>query len=117
MGIRQSETLVQSKFTTDNLGRPTGGSTEMLTPSGLTVFKIQWQNGPVEDGEQNGAFVEDVIEAARQRIQYFNSHPDMRCRENSLAITKLEEALQWLDWRTRVRLQQGVENTYGTHSS
>lgn len=123
MGIRNSEQLVKSEFTTDQDGNPTGGVTTMEAPGGgasrdgTTAMIIRWQDGPVDDAGQNGAFVEDVIEAARQRIQFFNSHQQFRCRENSLAITKLEEALQWLDWRTRVRTQQGVENSYGTHQS
>lgn len=119
MGIRQSETLVKSDFTTDQDGNPTGGQTLMEVPGNGSEMKcvmhVNWQDGPV-DGEQNGAFVEDVIEAARQRIAFFNSNPKFRCRENSLAITKLEEALQWLDWRTRQRVNQGVENTYEQHS-
>jgi hypothetical protein len=121
MGIRNSEQLVQSQFTTDQNGNPTGGRTTMkVQPGGshaesAMVVSIHWQDGVVGDDGQNGAFVEDVIEAARQRIQFFNSHPQFRCRENSLAITKLEEALQWLDWRTRNRLTQGVENSYERH--
>jgi len=120
MGIRNSEQLVQSEFTLDAEGNPTGGVTEMKldvpdTDGQKYALFVRWQNGPVQDGMQNGAFVEDVIEAARQRIMFFNSHAKFRCRENSVAITKLEEALQWLDWRTRERLLQGVENTYEQH--
>lgn len=33
------------------------------------------------------------------------------CRENSLAITKLEEALHWLEARTKNRKAAGVEGT------
>ncbi len=122
MGIRQSETLVQSEFTTNEAGNPTGGFTEMKLAEPdkdggekYAIF-VRWQNGIVQDGQQNGAFVEDVIEAARQRIMFFNSRPESRCRENSLAITKLEEALQWLDWRTRERVRQNVENSYAPHT-
>ena len=118
MGHRQSEKNVTSEFTNDNNGNPTGGKTEMVAgPPDFEVdaIIIHYQNGIVVDGVQNGAFVEDVIEAARQRLLFFNSNPKFRCRENSLAITKLEEALQWLDWRTRQRTIQGVENTYEVH--
>jgi hypothetical protein len=31
------------------------------------------------------------------------------CRENSIAITKLEEALMWLNKRTADRVKRGVE--------
>ena len=127
MGIRQSEQLVVSEFTTDEDDHPTGGFTEMKLPSKVKGTQIEfdgesyaifirWQNGIIQNGQQNGAFVEDVIEAARQRIMFFNSRPGSWCRENSVAITKLEEALQWLDWRTRTRLLQNVENTYESHT-
>lgn len=38
-----------------------------------------------------------------------------RCRENSLAITHLEEALHWLEARTKARVAQGVEGTNQPH--
>lgn len=88
---------------------PTGGQTTL--GGGST---IDWQNGVVEGGEQNGAFIEDVITAAIQRLEYFNDGK-FRCRENSVAITKLEEALMWLRYRTANREEQGVENSYNTH--
>jgi len=123
MGIRNSEQMVKSDFTTDQDGNPTGGFTlldlhpgsEGTVPAeGDLAIRIRWQDGIVGEDGQTGAFIEDVLEAARQRIQFFNS-TRFRCRENSLAITKIEEALQWLDWRTRTRLAEGVENTYQTH--
>lgn len=122
MGIRKSEVLVKSNFTTDAAGNPTGGNTWMEAPGARedgeqVAFTINWQNGMVGPDGQNGAFIEDVLEAVRQRLQWFNSNPKFRCRENSLAITKIEEALQWLDWRTRQRLLQDVENTYESHTS
>ncbi len=123
MGIRQSESLVQSEFLTDQDGNPTGGNTNLMVthyPDDgsegymATAIDINWQDGIVGDEGQTGAFVEDVLEAARQRLQFFNS-TKFRCRENSLAITKIEEALQWLDWRTRQRVAQDVENSYEQH--
>lgn len=41
----------------------------------------------------------------------------MRCRENSLAITALEEANNWLMRRRLNRVAQGVEGTYEPHTS
>lgn len=118
MGIRQSEMLVQSQFTTDRGGNPTGGVTKLTVELDEeminTAMHIEWQNGIVGDDGQSGAFVEDVLEAARQRLQFFQASK-FRCRENAIALTKIEEALQWLDWRTRQRLIQGMENTYEIH--
>lgn len=79
-------------------------------------ISISWQNGPLGvDGllrrEPNGAFVEDVIAAALGRLQHYQASA-FKCRENALAITKLEEALHWLDHRTRDRKARGVEGSY-----
>lgn len=93
----------------DEQGRPAGGFTEGRG------FRIDWQDGPLAvDGERrepNGAFVEDVIAAALGRIQHYNS-TEFACSENSLAITKLEEALHWLQHRTADREARGVEGTH-----
>lgn len=117
MGIRNSEQLVKSNFSVDRAGNPTGGTTWLNPPAdpGIDAIRIHWQDGIIGEEGQNGAFIEDVLEAARQRLRFFNSVDHTRCRENSLAITKIEEALQWLDWRTRQRLAQDVENTYESH--
>jgi len=90
-------------------GNPAGGS---VTGVG---FGIIWQNGPLGRGkdrkEPNGAFVETVIAAVIQRIQYYQNSK-FKCRENALAITKLEEALHWLNSRTARREVQDVEGTH-----
>ncbi len=85
---------------------------EEIAPSIL----IDYQDGIVGDNGQTGAFVEDVLEAARQRLQFFQASK-FRCRENAIALTKIEEALQWLDWRSRQRTLQGVENSYEEHTA
>jgi len=95
---------------TDENENPAGGFVDSI---GL---EITWQNGPLanEDGsrkEPNGAFVETVIAAAKQRIEYYNE-TKFRCRENSMAITKLDEALMWLNKRTSDREERGVEGTH-----
>lgn len=93
----------------DENGNPAGG---YVTGLGLS---ITWQDGPLNvDGERrepNGAFVETVIAAAVQRIEHYNE-TKFRCRENSLAITHLQEALHWLHHRTADREARGVEGTH-----
>lgn len=104
---------MQQPFKAENIndrdGNPAGGS---VVGTGLG---INWQDGPLgrdEDRiEPNGAFVETVIAAVIQRIEYYNS-TQFRCRENSLAVTKLEEALHWLNHRTQAREARGVEGTH-----
>lgn len=94
---------------TDEDGAPSGG---FFLATGID---IQWQNGPLGRGEDrqepNGAFVETVIKAAVLRLQHYNESK-FRCRENSLAITHLEEALHWLKARTEDREAREVEGTH-----
>lgn len=93
----------------DDDGNPAGGYVRGI---GLS---IDWQDGPLGRGEDrtepNGAFVETVIVAVVQRIEDYNN-TQFRCRENSLAITHLEEALHWLQSRTSRREAAGVEGTH-----
>jgi hypothetical protein len=100
---------ITGKHVSDEQGRPAGGQTRG------TGIQIDWQNGPLAAAgvrkPPNGAFVEGVIEAAIDRLQYYNES-QFRCRENSLAITHLEEALHWCHHRTAAREARGVEGTH-----
>ena len=103
-----TQVLVQ-EHRTDPDGNPTGGRT-----SG-TGIDIHWQDGPLGRGADargpNGAFVEGVIFAALGRLEHYQESK-FRCRENSLAITKLQEALHWLQHRTADREFRAVEGTH-----
>lgn len=57
----------------------------------------------VTDGTTN----EEVAHCLINRIQHLNYK--FPCRENALAITKVEEALMWINKRTADRLARGVE--------
>lgn len=100
---------ISSSHRLDEDSNPAGGRSYGIGIS------IEWQDGPLGRGEDrktpNGAFVEGVIAAAIDRLEFYNAGP-YRCRENSLAITKLEEALHWLDHRTVAREARGVEGTH-----
>lgn len=97
-------------------GKPAGGTT-----SGRGI-EINWQDGPLGRGDErrepNGAFVEGVIQAALGRLQFYQDggkvggRGEFACRENALAITKLEEALHWCQHRTAAREARGVEGTH-----
>lgn len=69
---------------------------------------------PKEGGEavemetvQDGTSNEEVIEAVIDRLKYLNGK--FPCKENACAITKLEEALMWLEKRTSDRMKRNVE--------
>jgi hypothetical protein len=57
----------------------------------------------VEDGTTN----EEVIAMMIDRMNYLQTR--FPCRENAIVITKLEECLMWLNYRTKKRIAQGVE--------
>ena len=97
----------------------TGSVSYKAEPDGFVRFvvleQIHFQHGPVKENGYNGIQNEDVIELLLLRMKALNERQP--CRENSLAITKLEEALLWLQRRTALRQTQGVEGTEAKHVS
>lgn len=73
--------------------------------------EVHFQNGPIKEAGVNGAHNEDLLAIVLDRLYSFQSG-DYKCRENAFAITKIEEALHWLDHRTREREARGVEGTH-----
>ncbi len=95
-------------FEENNTGAPKGGFAKAIG------IDIQFQPGPLGGKEPTGAFIETLIAIVLDRLAYYQnvSNKRFRCRENSLAITHLQEALHWLDHRTRDRESRGVQGTY-----
>jgi len=93
----------------DANGNPSGGYVKGV---GLN---IKWQEGPLGNppnlANHNGAFVEGAIEAAKQRLEFFQkskfAHPS-----NQAAIDYLAAALDALDTRTEERKARKVEGTH-----
>lgn len=73
-------------------------------------FAVRFQNGEIKENGVNGCHNEDLIAIVLDRLECFQSG-DFKCRENDIAITKLEEALLWLRKRTMDREARGVEGT------
>ena len=113
---------IRAEHWNDANGNPAGGTT-----SG-NGFAIGWQNGPLVqcvDGcvvgglcaegcthlKQNGAFVEDIIEAAADRIRYYEDSRLASCH-NAQALMHLGMALECLDNRTKERKVRKVEGTH-----
>lgn len=72
---------------------------------------IHFQEGPIKECGVNGVCNEDIIAMVICRLEHFQKS-EFACRENALAITKLEEALLWLRKRTMGRENRGVEGTH-----
>lgn len=79
--------------------------------TGEVVGKIDFQEGPIKECGINGCCNEDLINMVIERLECFQNSK-FECRENAVAITKLEEALLWLRKRTMAREQRGVEGTH-----
>ena len=93
----------------DDDGNPAGGW------SSATGIDINWQDGPLGRGDErkepNGAFTEILVNMVIDRLRFYQEGKFF-CRENSLAITKLEEAAHWMNARTASRELHGVEGTH-----
>jgi hypothetical protein len=70
---------------------------------------FQTQSGPIKEFGKNGGQVDDIIEWVKEKLEGFNkAYP---CRENSMIITKLDEALLWSLKRKLDREKRQVEGT------
>jgi hypothetical protein len=76
---------------------------------GQTCF-IGFQNGPIKEYGVNGITQEALLAVVIDRLRSFQAGP-FSCRENSIALTHIEEALMWLQRRTVARIKRGVEGT------
>lgn len=81
-----------------------------FNPETDLLAKIHFQEGPIKENGVNGVANEDLLVMVIRRLQGFQDSP-YSCRENAMAITKLEEALLWLRKRTMGRENRGVEGT------
>lgn len=72
-------------------------------------FAIKFQDGLLKDG-RNGLTVEEAIAQVAKRIWLYNSR--VPCKENAQAISALNDALYYLEQRTKDREKRGVEGTY-----
>lgn len=105
----------------DEGDNPTGGFVDLHVGEDMAhVVKILWQDGPRGQADNaptgiladpNGAFVEDVLWVALQRLEFFNASK-YRDRANSLTITHIEQALQALKYRQLERSHRNVEGKH-----
>lgn len=98
----------------DEEGKPAGGISQGVG------FVISWQNGPLGRGgdrrEPNGAFVETVIAAVKDRIHYYQ-RGEFACEENEEALSHLSQALDALNERTQRREAAGIEGTHAEEAN
>lgn len=106
---RRLPMIVTPEEATENKGYPHPGSVIKLPDMGGLIH-LQYGH-PGEVG-RNGCFTTDVIQGLIDNLNVYQSHGHpMRTRETALAITKLEEALHWIEARKRDRGARGVHQT------
>lgn len=104
--FRQLEVLV--------LDEPGNGGANHLyyvqARGGRELFsQVKFQNGPIGEGDwPNGVTHEALLAIVIDRLRSFQAGR-YSCRENAIALTHIEEALMWLQRRTRERIKRGVE--------
>lgn len=76
-----------------------------------SLTMVKFQKGPIKENGVNGCHNEDLIAMVIDRLSSFQES-EYKCRENAIAITKLEEALLWLRKRTMDRERRQVEGTH-----
>ena len=77
---------------------------------GGTGLLIHFQEGPIREDGLNGASHESLLAIIIDRLRSFQAGP-FSCRENAIALTHCEDALMWLQKRTRDRIKRGVEGS------
>lgn len=77
---------------------------------GVITTPIKFQNGPIKEAGVNGISGEALLAIVIDRLRSFQAGP-FSCRDNAIALTHCEDALMWLQKRTRDRLARGVEGT------
>ncbi|MFN9112722.1 MAG: hypothetical protein ACK5XN_21870 [Bacteroidota bacterium] len=84
---------------------------EIIVCGGMgAVFRVRFQNGPILEAGINGISNEALLAIVEDRLIGFQSG-QFACRENAVALTKLQEAMMWLQKRTRDRIARGAEGT------
>ena len=84
---------------------------EVTLPGGKGWTDIQFQNGPIAEAGVNGITQEVLLAICIDRLESFQAG-SYACRENALALTKMQEAQMWLQKRTRDRMARNVEGTH-----
>ena len=100
---KASYELWQETKHTGNDGEPAFHG--VLSNKNGVTFTIQ--DGPIKEVGVNGLQATDLLFFTCELFKSLNKA--FPCRENSLTITKIEEALHWQEARTKDRVKRDVE--------
>jgi hypothetical protein len=76
-----------------------------------TILLCKGNKNNESDLRQEGFFTETLIQVCKQYLESVNVG-EMATRETSMVITKLDEALMWINKRAEDRILRGVQGTY-----
>ena len=79
-------------------------------------IRVVWQKGFPSQVGVNGCRVQEVLQAAMDRLEEYQNGP-LACAENQDAIRHIRAAITCLDERIRRRKEQGVFNTFTPHEA
>jgi len=119
--------MEESNKTSSGIGQAIGTQREEKNKYALLSFKRTYRSPEDKEGTQefqevvfykmnpdgsyeNGTTLEEMLRVSIERLQDLNHR--FPCRENALAITKMEEALMWLNKRTEDRKARGVKGKH-----
>lgn len=80
---------------------------QIALPDGSGV-RLVFQNGAIAEKGVNGITQEVLLAIVADRLECFQNGP-FACRENEIALEKIQEAMEALQSRTRERMARGVE--------
>lgn len=106
-GLNQ-ELEIEPKEDTDKGG---ASHTYEISHKDKILGVIHFQNKPINESGVNGISNEALLAIVENRLLGFQAG-EFSCRENAIAITKIQEALMWLQKRTLDRVRRDVEGTY-----
>lgn len=108
LGNKYTTVMVESEF---NYNAPHRFKVVKTESPDEVIGEVHFQEGPIKEVGINGVNNEDLIAMVIARLQSFQK-TEYSCKENAMAITKLEEAQLWLRARTMGREKRGVEGTH-----
>jgi len=105
--------IIETIIPNSTFGLPTFKITNQGVEDG-PQFELEFCKGNAKDElqfRQTGLFTETLIQACKQYLEGVNVG-ELATRETSMAITKLDEALMWIDKRANDRKLREVQGTY-----
>lgn len=96
-------------------GFDTNSNPSVADPDGhrddFGALDVIFQNGPIPEKGLNGVTNEALLAILIDRMRGFQNGR-FKCRENAVSLAHLEDALMWLQKRTRDRMARDVEGKH-----